>query len=164
MWNTIIIRPTYPAPRTPIPRRISAPSTHAGLRSYTGIAIRSSQSGGTSYREDWLIGRDTNIGHFRLRIRGRSLGRSGPGMRGRCMPSRLRSRLMVGFPFPFGWCSCGRESLWRAGCFHQVPLEGRTRLTGRVQGRKEELTQSVLLPSVPTPPSNLPDRIPCRRW
>ena len=35
---------------------------------------------------------------------------------------------------------------------------------GRVRERKEELRQSVLLPSVPTPPSNLPDRISSRRW
>ena len=77
-------------------------------------------------------------------------------------PSRLRSRSLVGFPF--GWCSGGRGSLWRVWCVQKVPLVGRTRLTGRMQGRKEELTQSVLLPSVPTPPLNLPDRISCRRW
>jgi hypothetical protein len=140
----------YTPPRTPTPRCISAPSTHTGLRSCTGIVIRSRRSGGTSYREDWLIGRDTNIAHFRLWIHGRSLGHSTPWMRGRCMPSRPHSRLMVGFSFAFGWCSCRRESLWRVRCVQKVPLVGRTILTGRVQGRKDELRQSILsLPAIP---------------
>ena len=62
---------------------------------------------GRVIEKNWLIGRDTNIAHFRLWIHGRSLGHSTPWMRGRCMPSRPRSRLIVGFSFAFGWCSGG---------------------------------------------------------
>ena len=162
MWNIVIIQPTYPTPHTPIPHHISTPSTHAGLHTCTGIAM-SRRSGGMSYREDWLIGRDTNISHFRLRILScwaiLDLG---------CVvvASPIKATQSFGgwVSLGFGWCSGGRESLWRVWCVQKVPLEGRTRLTGWVQGRKEELTQSVLSPSVPTPPSNLLDRISCCHW
>jgi hypothetical protein len=130
-WNIIIIRPTYPAPRTPIPRRTSAPSTHAGPRSCTGIAIRSSRSGGTSYREELANWKGHKHSSFQA-LDPRSVVGSFRTWDAWSlhMPSRLRSRLMVGFPFPFGWCSGGRGSLWRAWCVQKVPLEGQNETHG----------------------------------